>query len=121
MQAAHGEAVVAQQLHRLARQSASAEAGTQGEAEVGEPVVGVDAPQQGLTGQLAGGQLDHGEAGRVLPGRCHGVRGLGGAGGDRPPRPGVGPGTGGYIVVELALEYRDVAVVAGAKADSVVL
>ena len=79
---------------------------------MGGAVVQVDVPQQCLARQLAGGQLDHREAGRAVVRAGYDV-GRTGAGRDRLPGPGVGPDPGRNVVVEPGVQDRDIAVVPG--------
>jgi hypothetical protein len=73
----------------------------------------VNAPDQRVTGQLATGQVHHGEDGAVLGRVFHLVRGVGRAGRDRPPGPRIGPEPGRDIVVQLGVQDRDIPVLPG--------
>jgi hypothetical protein len=68
VQAADGEAELAQRQDHVAAQAAPAERRPQRQAEVRRTVVQVDGPQQGRARQVAVGQFDHGEQGEIVAG-----------------------------------------------------
>ena len=80
---------------------------------MGGAVMRVDPPQQRLTGQLATGQVHHGEGGPVLGRLLHPVGGVGRAGRDRPPGPRIGPDPGRHIVIQLGVQDRDIFLLPG--------